>query len=259
MTSTQIKRPYPRLRHAALTIMLSLTWLLTEWSGTAAAAPSSLPDFQATYTLRRNGVAVGEMQLKLSRMSDGKYRYSSVSRATGLIAWFYGGRIEEYSIWRMFNGRPRPIEYHYFHNKRKHHRKVDIAFDWRQLSATNNVNNDPWKMSIPPSAQDKLVYQLALMQDLSAGKTALEYQIADGGTLKNYHFSMLGQETLKTPLGDLITQKLVRDEDKRNTTLWCADQLQFLPIRIRQTDTEGTTLSLDIDRVNGLKVSNPSR
>lgn len=236
-------------------MMLSLIWLLVECSGSAVAASSSLPDFQATYTLRRNGVAVGELRLELTQMQDGKYRYSSVSRATGLIAWFYGGRIEESSIWQMVDDRPRPDEYHYFHNKRKHHRKVDIAFDWRHLKATNKVNNDPWKMTIPPSAQDKLVYQLTLMQDLSAGKTALEYQIADGGTLKNYRFNMLGQETVKTPLGNLMAQKLERDEDKRNTTLWCADQLQFLPIRIRQTDTDGTRLSLDIDRVNGLKVS----
>lgn len=256
MTARSKIRPYYKLHGALLAIILALTSLAPGWSAPAAAETTPIPDFQAIYTLRRNGIVIGEMQLDLAQMPDGNYRYSSTSRATGLIAWFYGGRIEEYSIWRMVDGRPRPVEYHYYHNKRKHHRNVDISFDWNKLYATNKVNNDPWRMSIPPTAQDKLVYQLTLMLDLSAGRKVLEYKIADGGILKNYQFSLLGEETIKTPLGPLTTQKLARDEDKRNTTLWCAEKLQFLPIRIRQTDTDGTQLSLDIDRVSGLKIAN---
>ncbi|MBI1195684.1 MAG: DUF3108 domain-containing protein [Gammaproteobacteria bacterium] len=254
MTAPSIKRPYHKLRRTFSVILLPLLLCLVTVAA-PAVAEAALPEFQASYTLRRNGVVVGEMKLELSRMPDGSYRYSSVSRATGLIAWFYGGRVEEYSIWRMVDDRPRPLEYHYFHNKRKHHRHVDIDFDWTDLHATNKVNNDPWKMPIPPSAQDKLVYQLTLMQDLSAGKKDLDYQIADGGVLKDYHFDMLGAETIKTPLGPLSAEKLVREGDKRNTTLWCAEALQYLPIRISQTDTDGSHLSLDIDRINGLDLS----
>lgn len=252
MTATPVKRPYRNPCRTFSTLLLSLICLVA-WTSPPAVAATALPEFQASYTLRRNGVTVGEMKLELSRMPDGNYRYSSVSRATGLVAWFYGGRIEESSVWQMVDGRPRPVEYHYFHNKRKHHRHVDIAFDWTDLHAINKVNNDPWKMPIPPAAQDKLLYQLTLMGDLSAGRKDLDYQIADGGVLKDYHFNMMGAETIETPLGPLNAEKLVRDGDKRSTTLWCAEALRFLPIRIRQTDTDGAQLSLDIDRVSGLE------
>jgi hypothetical protein len=219
----------------------------------AHGAPESpLPAFNAEYSLKRNGIIMGTSTRSLSSASDGTFIYASSTQATGIIAWFIKDRIDEYSKWTFDGTQIRPLEYSYNRHGGDKTRQVKLNFDWQRHIVTNTIDGDPWRMEIPPDAQDKLVYQLAIMADLLNGKKNLEYKIADGGKLKDYAFAIEGEEVLNTALGKVKTVRIQRIGDRRDTTVWCAPQFSYLPVRLEQQDTDGSELTMQITSVRGI-------
>jgi hypothetical protein len=216
------------------------------------AAKSPLPMFTADYNLKRNGITLGTSTRSLTAGKDGVYVYASTTKATGIIAWFVRDHIDEYSRWTFDGTRIRPLEYVYNRHGGSKTRNVNLKFDWQKHMVVNTIDGDPWRMDIPPGAQDKLVYQLSIMYDLSIGKKNLEYKIADGGKLKDYAFEIEGVETLNTALGKVKTVRIQRIGDRRDTTVWCAPQFAYLPVKLEQQDTDGSHLTMQITSLQGM-------
>ena len=219
--------------------------------GTAAETRTTIIPFNAIYTVKRNGFGLGSINRSLSLQADNSYIFESYTQTGKMIALFYKDKITERSHWQFIDGRPRPTQYIYHRRGGKRERHVELQFDWKKQRVTNIINSDPWRMQVPPDTQDKLLYQITIMQDL-ADKKALEYTIADGGKLKNYAFEIIGSETIKTGLGHLETIKIKRINDKRNTTIWCAPSRNFFPVRIRQKEKDGTHHELLIRSLQGI-------
>lgn len=234
--------------------------LLTLLSAVTACQPAiaspQLQDFNVVYTFSRNGMNVGEVKRSLRTSNDGRYIFESVSEATGFISLFVRDKIVERSTWTYTSNRPQPLEYLYRRNGGKKERHVKLSFDWKEAIVTNTINNDPWKMHIPEGAQDKLLYQLTLMVDLMAGKEKLHYEIADGGVLKDYELVITGEEKVNTPIGTFDAIKIQRVDDKRNTIIWCAKALNYLPVRIKQDEKDDAELTMQIRSVTGLPITN---
>ena len=211
-----------------------------------------LPLFDAEYNLKRNGITLGISTRTLTANKDGSYVYASTTRPTGIIAWFVKDNIDEYSKWKFEGSQLRPLEYVYNRHGGSKSRHVKLKFDWQHLIVTNSIDGEPWRMEIPADAQDKLIYQLSIMYDLAQGKKNLAYKIADGGKLKDYAFEIEGEETLNTALGKMKTIRIQRIGDRRDTTVWCAPQLAYLPVRLEQQDTDGAQLTMTLNAVQGI-------
>ncbi len=210
------------------------TTALALGTGHLTLAASLIP-FDATYTLSSGTTIVGETRLTLEHYGEQTYRYTSSSRATGFIGRLVGGNIEERSEGSFSSDQIRPAHYIYRRTGRKE-REVLLEFDWLKAQVINTINEDPWVMAIPSGTLDKLAVQLALMLDLDQGRQAMNYHIADGGTLKDYHFKVAGRETIETPLGLVETIRIKRDRGhaERYTEFWCAPQWGYAPVRIVQ-------------------------
>lgn len=223
----------PRLQKLFLFTVLAFSGALNHVH--AAGLPEQ---FDASYTLSVGPLTLAEMTRKLYPKGDGSYVYESHSKAIGYARWFTKSVLVERSEWKYENQQLRPLIYSYDRTGDKE-RHVKLVFDWANGRVTNIINNDPWKMDIPAAAQDKLLYQLALVNDLQLGRrTKLEYNVADGGTVKNFKFEVVGEERIKTDLGEFDTLK-VKTEGTRTTTLWCAKGLNYLPVLIEQHDERG--------------------
>ncbi len=227
-----------RLSPSSLLLLPRPTWVLYTLlvcAYCAAGNAAELRPFHAQYTLSSGDTTVGEIRWTLERRGADGYRYTSASRATGLIGRLISGEIIEQSEGIVGANRIRPEHYTYQRKGRKA-RDVVLTFDWAKAQVVNTVNDDPWVMEIPDGTLDKLVVQLALMQDLRRGLEHFDYTIADGGKLKEYHFEINGRETLDTPLGSVETVRIKRDRGRaeRYTLLWCAPQWDYLPVRIAQ-------------------------
>ena len=240
---------YPPLASRARLLLAALCLLL------AGHGASALPEsFHAEFAVASNGSTVGRTVWTLEPVGKARYRFRSVTRATGLLSLLVSGKRTEESVWMHHEGRIRPLEYHYVRTGRKA-REVDVLFDWDALEAVNRHGGDSWKLDIAAGTHDKLVYLLALMKDLAAGAPALNYAIADGGRLKEYRIARRGEEQVATPVGTFTAVKLHRRDPKgkRHTTLWAAPALAYLPVKVRQEDKDGDVVTMTLDTLEGLE------
>jgi hypothetical protein len=234
----------------ALLLVLVATWTL--------AAP--IPDFEVQYTLRYEGIRVGEAVYRLRQQGD-EYLYESRTRPVGIAAWFRKVRVEEHSQWTWHEDRIRPLQYLYRRTGGRSDRDAELIFDWEALQVENRVAGHPWQMDIPPHALDKMVVTLVLMRDLASGARDVEYAIADGGRLKTYRFKVVGEERVETPAGTFDALKLerLRDDNKRYTALWCAPELHYLPVKLLQREDDDRLITSELHSVSdGLRKTAPA-
>lgn len=222
-------------------------WLM--W-GNALALPDA---FRAEFTVTSNGTRIGRTVWTLEPQEDGRYLFRSVTRATGLLSLLFSGERTEESLWTLHDGRVRPLEYRYVRTGRKS-RTVEVFFDWAAGQAVNRHGDDSWRLDVEPGTHDKLVYLLALMRDLARGASELRYTIADGGHLKEYRVQRQGRERIDTAAGAFDTVKVHRRDPKgkRHTTLWAAEGLDYLPVRVEQEERDGDVVAMTLDSLEGL-------
>lgn len=225
---------------------------LTTFGATHAAA---LPEqFTATYDVKKAGVTIGETKRTLSR-ENGQYLFESITRPSGVAKLFTSGQVVERSHWQFFQGQPRPVQYTFFNSGGKKKRNVRLDFDWGTNQVINTVNGEPWTMPLEHGTSDKLLYQLFIMQDLPTTATSLRYPVADGGKLKYYDIEIMGKERIRTPLGKFDAVRLRHVKGKRTTTLWCAPELAYLPVRIEQRKKDDSPVVAVLSAVKGIRHS----
>lgn len=224
----------------------------------AAALPE---DFQARYALSLNRFSIGETEISLEAQAKNEYLYRSHTQPTGLAKVFRSDQVKESSQFKLHKGHIRPLVYRFDHTGSRKGRHALLNFDWQAMQVANTVEGHTWEMDIPVGALDKLVVQIAVMMDLSAGKDTLTYAIADGGKLKEYQFAVIGEETIQVPAGEFRTIKLerLRKDNDRTTYFWCAESLGYLPVRIKQIEHEdGVTYLSELKQTSLAKTQTPA-
>ncbi|MEJ2379806.1 MAG: DUF3108 domain-containing protein [Gammaproteobacteria bacterium] len=216
-----------------------------------AADSQLMPDFAAHYTAYKGSFRIATSTVHLTRNGD-RYTYASFTEPAGILALFRSDTVTESSVLEYRNGRILPLHYRYLLDGRKR-KDVRLEFHWDRNQVTNTVKGRSWTMHVPDGALDKFSVQLAVMRDLADGRTKLDYDIADGGKLKNYRFKILGTEQITTRAGTFNTVKLmrIRENKKRKTYMWAAPKLDYLLIRIQHIETNGSRFHMDLDQVGG--------
>ncbi len=251
-----------KISTTSLLILYSLlvTPTITFSSGAALTpaekTPGNLPisnNFSAEYILRSGLFDIGKTKRTLSLQEDGQRVFTSTTRATGMFALFFDGKITERSVWKYHEGRARPLQYFYKDTNKKK-RNVSLAFDWESKTVTNTINGEPWDMEITPDTQDKLIYQINIMLTLleNSNLKTMNINVADGGKLKSHEVIIQKKETVETPAGEYKTIRISRDDGKRVTTLWCAPSLDYLPVRIEHHKKGNTKVNAYLVKVKGL-------
>lgn len=234
----------------SLWVYLCFIAVLTTF-GNSYAAP--LPEqFTATYDITKAGIPIGETTRVLSREGE-HYLFESITRPVGIATFFTSGQVVERSRWQFFQGQPRPVQYTFFNSGRKKKRTARLDFDWKKNQVTNTVNTEPWTMPLEHGTTDKLLYQLRIMQDLPTAATSLHYPVADGGKMKYYDIEILSKERIKTPLGTFEAVRLRHIKGKRQTTMWCAEELDYLPVRIEQRKSDDSPVVATLTSAKGFQ------
>ena len=219
-------------------LILTCLFLAASLSGAVRAGP--LPDFSASYELRLGSLRIGTSTVSLENLPDGGYRYESRSTPTPLVAWLLRDKLHETSSGTLTGDGVRPDQYHYSRSGGKKEREDELVFDWQSMRVSNDVEGSRWEMDIPASTLDKLASQLGMMLALDQGKTDITFNIADDKKLKKYRFQVVGKETLELPAGTFETVKILklRENKNRETFVWCAPALNYLPVRIWQREKD---------------------
>lgn len=241
----------PLTRHAEATGRLVGLYLFSCALSVHAADAHRPSPFVAVYAVEAGGIGAGRMTRTLSIAADDDYRFSAVVEAEGLVALLKPTRIVEESMGRWVDAHP--VSTRYVHTKisGKKRKETAIDFDWTTARSHATINGTPVEAALEAGEIDKLSYQLALMRDLAAGVTALEYRVAEAGGGKRYRLERGADVRVQAGAAsyDTVPVTYARD-DGRRTVLWCAPALEYLPVRIEYTEKDGKVTTAELVSVD---------
>lgn len=246
--------PFPVPKLLVVLLMLVL-------SAPARPQPALPHRFAADFELEAFGALIGRSTWRLAPAGDAarsseeneRYVWEARSETAGIAALIRDVTITERSEWEYHGESVRPIVYRYDRVGGNEPRKAEIRFDWENGFARNTVEGETWRMPIPEGTLDKIAYLLELMRDLAAGERDIRYNIADGGRLKVYDMREAGTEQIDTGIGRLETLKVRRHrEGERETVIWCAPALHFLPVKVQHREKDGTVVTMQIRELRGM-------
>ena len=211
----------------------------------------SVPQYSASYTVRRNGLPIGVADITLDRKPDGGYSYRSKIHPTGLAALFFGDVVIETSNFKLMDGQPRSLRYRYTHSGGHHDKSEEITFDWASHSAESVSDGRKKRLKITDDTYDRALAQLAISLDMAAGKLADTYHVLDHGKINSYKPQLEGKQSLQISIGLYQVIKVARKDarKKRTTTFWLAPKLDYLPVKIEQTEPGKATVSLQLTKI----------
>lgn len=211
------------------------------------------PEYDAVYQLNKFGLHIAESHSALKRNDDGSWSYHSQTDTTGIVSIFRKDRIIEQARLEEINGNLRSVRYEYQHKGSKKNRDESIQFHWDSMSANTVVSGKQVTLQLKPQTLDNASLQLKLMMDLQTGKRPLAYHVISKGELDDLRFEMLGNEIIKTPVGDFqtIQIKRARKNNKRTTMMWMAPALHYLPVKIMHIEADGSKFELVLMHVRG--------
>lgn len=210
-----------------------------------------LPDFTTTYTVKMGIIELGEVRHVLTAGGNDLFTYESIAKTSGFIAWLFDQRTIQSSSFKYRGDRIIPVEYRNRTQGRKT-KNVWQKYDWNNGSVSSHVDDKVFKYQIPPDTLDQNIYQLSLMLDLAQGKRQMLYHIAEDHRLKSYLVQSINDTKIDTLFGSLNTVVIRYKNKNSETTLWCAKDLAFLPVRIDYED-DGGKYSAFLTSVDGLK------
>ena len=80
----------------------------------------------------------------------------------------------------------------------------------------------------------------------------MQLSIASGKKLGTYDYGFEGEETLSTKMGDLSTVHIFtsRGDSDEKTELWLALDYYYLPVKVRQTEKDGSVIEQIATRIS---------
>ena len=228
--------------------LIVLLWTALVTLLTHAAKVVAMPPYQARYAVSVSGLPVGEAVMRLENTGPEGYRMTSEVRPNGLVAALAGGSIQEQASGVVQAGQIQPLHYTRRLEAGRRSERVELRFDWTAGQVKAQANSRQAVLALTPGIADPLSLQLQVRQDMQRGQLRASYHLVDQTAIKSYRVRNLGQETLNTPLGRLVTTRLEQFEPgkTRKTTFWLAATLNQLPVRITQEKKGAEVLRLEI-------------
>jgi hypothetical protein len=215
--------------HMALRIAL----FLLATSALSPASAAELTPHRAEYKVQIS-VVTGELDTELRATGDG-YVATHVVKPTGLSRVISSGEIFVTSTFTPVADGVRPISYRAVDTIRNEP-ETKISFDWVNMVATGTVGDVPVEFQLDGPSHDAVSIQYELMYDLLNGQQTDSYVLFDVEKMRVANISVAGKKTVKTNAGkyDVVGIQHQKEGSSRITTLWCAPELDYLPVVIEQ-------------------------
>lgn len=215
------------------------------------AAAAELRPFTATYTVTWHGMSAGTSELKLERLADGAWQYSSRNRPRGIFRIALPPELTQRTRFELHENRVRPLHFQMDDGSEGGKRSADVKFDWAAGRATGRSGNKPVDLPLTPGLQDAMSIQISLMHALLEGRAPERFTMIDGNRVKEYVYTREGNEALNTAVGSHQTQifRSARPGSTHGTWFWCAADLNFLPARVERRDGTNVEWSMTLQQV----------
>jgi len=183
--------------------------------------------------------AAGVTKIVFNIDADNHYSIISTTQAKGFASLFFGNLIQksEGSVTEI-GLKPDFYSYQYGSDAKK---SQTANFDWVNNVLHMHSSRGDNTAKLVAGTQDFLsfMYQFMFMPPLDS----MQITMTNGKRLRTYAYSFEGEETVTTRLGELKTVHLLKSGgDEEKTEVWLASDYQYLPVRIRKTEKDGTVI-----------------
>ncbi|MGI9262002.1 MAG: DUF3108 domain-containing protein [Woeseiaceae bacterium] len=217
-----------------LASLLAVTVLIAGSPMAVAAGDAALTPHTAEYKIKIS-VLGGRLITTLAETELG-YRAESSIRATGMSRIIAGGEIRESSEFSKSAEGLRPDHFVSNDGLTRDKETVDFAFDWDAGVITGLLNGENFETSVEGIVHDRVSLQYGLMHDLVNDVHRSDYFLQDAEKFKPLSITNIGSKPVKVPFGNFeaIGVQHQAAGSSRITTLWCVEELDFLPVIIEQ-------------------------
>lgn len=202
-------------------------------SGTAIASDTLTPH-AAEYKVKIS-VLGGRLSTRVEATDTGYFAQSSIV-ATGMSRIVAHGTIVESSVMAESEGGLLPQRFRSADTLTKGGQMADLTFDWGTATIGGLIDGEEFHADLEGNVHDRVSLQYGLMADLMAGIERGEYALQDAEKLKQLSITNIGSRTVTVPFGRFEAMGIQHraQNSSRVTTLWCVEELGFLPVIIEQ-------------------------
>lgn len=211
-----------------------LALLAAGLASTQALAAGKLQPHSAEYNVKISVVS-GRLQTTLKK-SEAGYTAEHQIKATGISKLVARGRISEASDFSAGVDGLRPIAYRSHDTLSRDKVRADIRFDWDSNRAIGIVNGADYDEELAGFSHDRISIQYQLMQDLLSQEPNEQYRMFEVDEQKVLNIRTMEPKTVKVPAGTFTAIGIQHqaENSSRVTTLWCVEELGYLPVVIEQ-------------------------
>jgi hypothetical protein len=216
-----------------------------------AASPELRP-FNASYSVTSHGFSAGSAEVQLQRLADGNWSYQSRIRASFMAMFFDAPAEVSRSLFSIQDGHVIPRQF--TAEDRSSAKDQSLILDWERGRVTGVFERTPVDLPTQPGLLDNYSVQLALMNELMAGRTPQRFVLVEKGRIREYTYAMETSETLRTALGEqrTVVYRATRPGSNKSTLFWCAPDLGYLPLKVerragKDVEWSMTVKTLDIE------------
>lgn len=214
-------------------ISLSFLLFLASFAGSVDAAEPLTPH-AAEYKVKISMLG-GRLNTRLVATETG-FEATHTIEPTGFARIVANGSIEEMSGFDSTDSGVLPRRYRSRDTLTRDKTRADVTFDWDNQAIVGTVNDAEYQSVIDAIAHDRVSIQYELMYDLLNGGASGTYMLFDIDEFKKLNVSVIGQQEIKTPAGrfEAIGIRHQAEGSSRVTTMWCVEELDYLPVLIEQ-------------------------
>ncbi len=200
----------------------------------AAQASGDFTPHTAEYKIKISVVG-GRLSTEL-KQTDAGYIARHFVEPTGMSRILAHGDITEISEFAVGDEGVYPIAYQTNDTIDKDDPRADIQFDWDTFEASGTVNDEEFRLTLDRLRQDRVSIQYALMHDLLNNELSEKYELFEADKLKTLNVRSIGTREISVPAGTFTAVGIQHqaENSSRVTTLWCAEELDYLPVVIEQ-------------------------
>lgn len=227
-----------------LATFLKTTTIATISIGTALSAHAAdLSGFSATYTVKADGKK-GTATRTLSKNGN-SYNYTVKASAAGIAS------VNQSASFSLSNGKILPsssnMSVKIFGVGNTH----NIKFNNGAKTAVSTYKGKSTTLKMSGQAYDNLSLEAQIRQELINGRFSGSYQLVKKTNIETTRFKKSGNSKITVPAGtyDVVRIDRVHDDKGRATSFWVAPSLNYLPIKVSQTN-DGKTITMELSKVH---------
>ncbi len=221
--------------------------------GTVSLTAAAIEPYRAVIDFKR-GMIRAEMQEQLTASGE-DYVYDSVARGKGFAAIARSRPAEQHSRFRIDErGDVVPLHFSVDDGTRKGEKSTTIVYDWAAGKASVTTSEGVVELPLEKGTLDVYTVGLQFQLDLQRGGADARYRVIDGDRLREYVYTMEGEDTVEVPLGVYAAHRYRLEREARGSILhfWHVPSLDYLSVRTEESKGGRSRYTMEMRSLSGV-------